>query len=568
MKEDKKEIYEISKKILSESSFGLRNFLSSDEFAPIRDNPYVMKRSNKDLAAFILFDFKDFDENSNRILSSLLESRGISEDEIKEFINLLKNSFVSLFKIEKKEDHYLFYDCLLDEYIEVELDPDLELSKDKFGLVRLFGEGKRKMILQVVQMMDEKYFFAYENNVNNFFLHIEDEFGPFDINREFVKRDLLNLLAIYEVTYENLKKGPDLDDLAISEFERILDTFNEEDLSIAQDPKLYKKIFPGSSDEFVIGFFLNLFSKIYKNSLEAREEKFSNYDLKYKEIIRELCEGGSFLNREELSNSINFLIIFYSKILSRNPQVKNIIKDLGEIQENIFYYINLLENSQEGFYFDDKILEILGQNKNSVFSNKFIENFDNFIYFLDMNYVSVLKSGDLSPSKLKDFVNSIDLVATNEVKSYKNKHFPLIELYLNFMVKKYLTLIEYKGEKEDIYLTDVADEYLILDDVTKLSIWIESLTNKDFLKSSFGKNYETYKDFVVDLMKELNEKDFIDDKNFNGEENSLINILKDLGIINYENDDKIKITKFGKDIYDYYKTEEINSNNVIEVDFK
>ncbi len=568
MKEDKKEIYEISKKILSESSFGLRNFLSSDEFAPIRDNPYVMKRSNKDLAAFILFDFKEFDESSTRILAGLLESRGISKDEINEFISLLKNSFVSLFKIEKKEDHYLFYDCLLDEYIEVELDPDLELSQDNFGLVRLFGKDKRKMILQVVQMMDEKYFFAYENNINNFFLHIEDEFGPFDINREFVKRDLLNLLAIYEVTYENLKEGPDLDDLAISEFERILDTFNEEDLSIAQDPKLYKKIFPGSSDEFVIAFFLNLFSKIYKNSLEAKEQKFSDYDLKYKAIIGELCKSGTFLNREELSNSINFLIVFYSKILSRHPEIREIIEDLREIQENIFYYINLLENSQEGFYFDDKILNILGQNKNSVFSNKFIENFDNFIYFLDMNYVSVLKSKDLSPAKLKDFVNSIDLVPTNEVKTYKNKHFPLIELYLNFMVKKYLTLIEYKDQKEDIYLTDVADEYLIFDDVTKLAIWIESLTNKEFLKSSFGKNYETYKDFVINLMKELNEKDFIDNKKFTGEENALLNILKDLGIISYENDNKLKITKFGKDIYNYYKIEEINSNNVIEVNFK
>lgn len=568
MKEDKKEIYEISKKILSESSFGLRNFLSSDEFAPIRDNPYVMKRSNKDLAAFILFDFKEFDESSTRILSGLLESRGINKDEINEFISLLKNSFVSLFKIEKKDDHYLFYDCLLDEYIEVELDPDLELSQDNFGLVRLFGKDKRKMILQVVQMMDEKYFFAYENNINNFFLHIEDEFGPFDINREFVKRDLLNLLAIYEVTYENLKEGPDLDDLAISEFERILDTFNEEDLSIAQDPKLYKKIFPGSSDEFVISFFLNLFSKIYKNSLEAKEQKFSDYDLKYKEIIGELCKSGTFLNREELSNSINFLIVFYSKILSRHPEIRKIIEDLREIQENIFYYINLLENSQEGFYFDDKILNILGQNKNSVFSNEFIENFDNFIYFLDMNYVSVLKSKDLSPAKLKDFVDSIDLLPTNEVKTYKNKHFPLIELYLNFMVKKYLTLIEYKDQKEDIYLTDVADEYLIFDDVTKLAIWIESLTNKEFLKSSFGKNYETYKDFVINLMKELNDKDFIDDKKFTGEENSLLNILKDLGIISYENDNKFKITKFGKDIYNYYKIEEINSNNVIEVNFK
>lgn len=568
MRYDKKEICEISRKLLSEASFGLINFLSSDDFAPISEDPYVSRRSNKDLTSFILFDFKDFAENSHMIMSSLLESHGISKEEIKEFISLLEDSYVSLFKIEKREDHYLFYDCLLDEYKEVELDSDLELSKGKFGLVRLFGRDKRKMIFQVVQMMDEKYFLAYENNINNFFQHIEEEYGPFQLNKDFLKRDFLNFLAIYEVTYENLKEGPDLDDMAMSEFEMILDTFNEKDLEIAQNPEIYKKIFPGASDEFIIGFFLNLFSKIYRRSLEDKEKKFKDYDLKYKEIIEELCQSGAFLNREELSKSLEFLVLFYSKILTRHSPVRDIIKDLRDIQENIFYYINLLEESQEGFYFDDKILKILGKNKNSVFSNKFIENFDNFIYFLDMNYVSVLKSGDLSPSKLKDFVDSIELKATNEVKTYKNKHFPLIEVYLNFMIKKYLTLIEFTDQKEDIYLTDIADEYLILDDVTKLAIWIESLTNKEFLKSSFGKNYETYKDFVINLMKELNEKDFIDDKKFTGEENSLLNILKDLGIISYENDNKFKITKFGKDIYNYYKIEEINSNNVIEVNFK
>ena len=33
-------------------------------------------------------------------------------------------------------------------------------------------------------------------------------------------------------------------------------------------------------------------------------------------------------------------------------------------------------------------------------------------------------------------------------------------------------------------------------------------------------------------------------------------------------EEKLKITNFGRDVYDYYRTEEANSNNVIEVDFK
>ena len=49
-----------------------------------------------------------------------------------------------------------------------------------------------------------------------------------------------------------------------------------------------------------------------------------------------------------------------------------------------------------------QVLNMLAKNKKAVFSNKFIENFDNFIEFLDMNYVSVLKSGDLSPAKLRE----------------------------------------------------------------------------------------------------------------------------------------------------------------------
>lgn len=569
MKNDKKEILEIARKLLKESTLGFRNFLNRDEFALIRENPYIMNRSDEDLASFVLFDFKDFYPNSDKVLSNLLESQGLDEFTMEKMKKVLKDSYVSLFSIEKKDDHYIFYDCILDENIEVELDKGIELSKSTKGLVRIFGEDERKMVLQLVQMMDDEFFLAYQSNLKNLFDHIEEEFGIFELNRGFIKRDFLNLLAVYEVTYENLKEEPDLDDYALYEFEELLDSFDSEDLEVAQNLDYYEKLFPGSNDEFIIGFIIRLFSKIYFNTLVEKNMNFSDYSLDYKEIFKDLSESGEFLNQEELANSIDFLIIFYSKLALLGRPVGSIINDLREIQENIFYYLDLLKNSQEGFYYDDNILKILAKNKKAVFSNRFIENFDNFIEFLDMNYVSVLKSGDLSPAKLREFVDSLCISPIKEVKTYKNSHFPLIELYLNFMIKKSLTLIEGKKEKEDIYLTDTADNYLVFDDITKLAIWIEALTNKNFLKSSFGKNYEKYKNFVIDLIKDLAEDKSVSlyECEFKSFELSLITILEDLGIIRGEIAE-IKITNFGRDIYDYYRTEEVNSNNVIKVDFK
>ncbi|WP_277220807.1 hypothetical protein [Peptoniphilus vaginalis] len=569
MKNDKKEILEIARKLLKESTLGFRNFLNRDEFALIRENPYIMNRSDEDLASFVLFDFKDFYPNSDKVLSNLLESQGLDEFTMEEMKKVLRDSYVSLFSIEKKDDHYIFYDCILDENIEVELDQDIELSKSTKGLVRIFGEDERKMVLQLVQMMDDEFFLAYQSNLKNLFDHIEEEFGSFELNRGFIKRDFLNLLAVYEVTYENLKEEPDLDDYALYEFEELLDSFDPEDLELAQNLDYYEKLFPGSNDEFIIGFIIRLFSKIYFNTLVEKNMNFSDYSLDYKEIFKDLSESGEFLNQEELANSIDFLIIFYSKLALLGRPVGSMINDLREIQENIFYYLDLLKNSQEGFYYDDNILKILAKNKKAVFSNRFIENFDNFIEFLDMNYVSILKSGDLSPAKLREFVDSLCISPIKEVKTYKNSHFPLIELYLNFMIKKYLTLIEGKEEKEDIYLTDTADNYLVFDDITKLAIWIEALTNKNFLKSSFGKNYEKYKTFVMDLIKDLAEDRPVSlyECEFKNFELSLLTILEDLGIIRGEIAE-IKITNFGRDIYDYYRTEEVNSNNVIKVDFK
>ena len=573
-----REIYEIGKKLLKESTIGFENFLNEIEFAPITKNPYVMVRDNEELAAFMLFDFKDYEDSAKRILKKMLDEIEVPKENHNYLIKVFRDSYVSLFRIIEKDDHFSFYDVLLDEYIEVENYTPINLtSKSEFGLYRIFGDEKRKSILQVIQIMDEEVFFSFSENIISLIYHIEENFGPVKVNKEFLKREFLNIIAIFGVTLESINKAflhpnEDLEDLdGLEAFGHLLSSFYEEDFLIPQDTLLFQKIFPGEDVEFIMGFFFSLFSKLNQCisfSEDEKEKTFKDYDLDYKEMIKDLCESGDFLSREDLTKSIDFLLVFYGQLQIMGRGVKNILKDLGDIKKNIFYYMELLKNSESGFYSDDNILDILYDNKKAVFGNSFIENFDSFITFLDMNYVNLLKSGDLSPAMLKEFSSTINLKPIKNVKTLKNKHLPLIELYLNFMLKKYLTLISGDYFPQELYLTDYADEYQALDETTKLSIWIESLTNKKFLEASFGINYEKYSGFVRELLQNLKDKKEIKNINFAEDEIALLNILKDLEVIKIKEDKTIRLTKFGKDIYNYFSTEEISSNNIIKVNFK
>lgn len=574
MKLSTREIYDIGKKLLKESTIGFEKFLNAIEFSPITENPYVMVRDNDELAAFMLFDLKEYEASALKVLKTMLQEIEVPHENFDYIIKILRDSYVSLFRIEKKEDNYLFYDVILDEYNEVYNYTNIDITRDEFGLYRVFQHEDKKALLQVIQIMDEELFFTLSENIDNLFQHLEENYGPIKMDKNFLKREFLNIISILGVSIESINKKNfgdiDFDNTEeMSELEDLLNKFHEEDFLVVQNYELFKKIFPKADPEFIMGFFIGLFSRIYSNFLFLEEKTFKDYDLDYKKIFKDFCESGDFLNREDLSNSLDFLIIFYGKLLTMGRDVKNILKDLNDIKENIFYYLDLLQNSESGFYYDDNIIKILLENKKSVFGNTFVENFDNFLTFLDMNYVNLLKSGDLSPSMLAKFAKSINLKAISDVKSYKNKHFPLIELYLNFTVKKYLTLITQKDKPEELYLTDYAENYQVFDEATKLSLWIEALTNKNFIKSAFGKNYEKYRDFVIGIFKKLRDNNSLKNENFNNEELALLNILKDLDLLDYRDDkSEIKLTNFGGDIYNYYTTERTNLDNIIKVDFK
>ena len=79
MKDDKKEIYEIGKKVIYQSTIGFENLIKKVEFDLLRENSYLMKRPQDNISAFILLDFKEFYYYSKDVLRNILTSLDLED---------------------------------------------------------------------------------------------------------------------------------------------------------------------------------------------------------------------------------------------------------------------------------------------------------------------------------------------------------------------------------------------------------------------------------------------------------------------------------------------------------
>lgn len=563
MKYKNREIYDMGRILLKESIVGFDEFLEKTYFSAILENEFLMRRPLEEISAWVLFDFKDFEKSSITILKSLTKSQNLNEDESQDFIEILKDSYVSLFEIKKEGYDYKFHDLILDIDYEIEYTSALANVSNKWGLFRIFGPNDKKMVLQTIRSMEETEYFTLHSNLLKLFDEIKSTEKIKIIDKGFLKSNILNILSIAELT--NRSFYSDLYESAI-EFsdEDLDDAFYDEDIYLLNDLREFKKVFPNYDEDFILSFFYYTFLKIYEECLEGQGKSFKDYDLDYFKIFVHLCSGGNFDEQSQLIESIDLVMTFYRKLAKIGRDVKIPIESLQNVKKYIFHFIKMLDDSIFGFYYDDMLPSIIISNNPSYSANKFLENYDNFLTFLDINSVNLLKSGDLSPAMLRKFTEEAELVPTKNVKTYKNKHFPQVELFLFFTIAKKLTYLYNPGEVQEIFLTDEADEYLSFDELKKFSIWIDSLSKEDFLKSALGENYETYKNLVLDLFNKLLAGEKVEFDDYFDEFKPAIQILIDLDLL--DNKSNLKITKLGKALYNYYRTDK-KKDNIIEVDF-
>lgn len=564
MKYSFSEIYNIGRRVLKNSTVGFDEFLENSIFNYISENSYLMKRPKEEISAWVLLDFNEFKKSATNILEVLLHDTDVPEKDFEGIINILQESYVSLFEIEKNGEEYTFHDLLLNEEFSVKYSKALINLVHNKGLFRIMENNGERMVLQTIRLMDDKEFFTFNSSLLNLFEELKNKFSDFKMNKDTLKLNLLNMLTICEITIESLYGENDNNFLfEFSDYE-IDEAFYDKDLIVLTDLRDFKNILHTNDEYYVLSFFDNTFTKIYRQVLEDEEKSFKNYNLDYKVIFYKLCYGGEFSDSNELIESVDIVTLFYKKLKKFGRKVDKILESLESVKKNIFDYIKVLDNSIHGFYYGENLPQLIASNNPNVYSNKFVENYDNFLTFLDINYVNLLTSGDLSPAMLRGFVEDAEIEPTRYVKVYKNKHFPLIELYLCFTILKSLTYLYNPDEVQEIYLTDEADRYMQFDDLEKLSIWIDVLTKEDFLKAAFGNNFTSYRDIVLNLFEDLNNGNDVYYDDYKDLDKPIINILLDLDLI--EDKKTLKFTKFGLAIYNYYRVDK-PKDNIIEVDF-
>ncbi|MBU5668553.1 hypothetical protein KQI68_01730 [Peptoniphilus sp. MSJ-1] len=563
MKYANSELYDIGRIFLKHAVIGFDEFLENSYFNSILDNEYLMKRPLEEIAAWVLLDYEDFKEDAIDLIYSFLEIQNIDKDESFELIEILRDSYVSLFEIKKDGEDYKFHDLILDKNYTIEYTSALANVSNKWGIFRIFGPNKKKIVLQRIRTMVETEYFTFHSNLLKVFKELKYKEKTLKIDKEFLKANLLNFLSVSEVTNWGLYGNPYDDEFEFTD-EDLKSAFYKEDLYALNDLKDFKRALSENDEEYILAFFDYTFSKIYEKYLEGDEKSFKDYDLDYFKIFANLCNGGDFSDQNQLIESVELVLAFYKKLSKMGREVKKPIESLQKVKKSIFDFIKMLDESIGGFYYDDRLPDLIVKNNPNYAANKFIENYDNFLTFLDINYVNLLKSGDLSPAMLRGFVEDAEILPTKYVKIYKNKHFPQIELYLFFTIIKSLTYLYNPGEVQEIILTDEADDYMSFDELKKYSIWIDSLSKEDFLKPALGDNYEIYKDLVLELFEKLLSGEDVRLSDYQEAYIPVIQILIDLDIL--EEKIYLKITKFGQALYDYYGTDK-KKDNIIEVDF-
>lgn len=521
--------------------------------------------AKEDYSAWLLFDNK-----KNRYLLrnylnkfSATKKLNFSKDyEIDKFEDILCSSYVSIFKIDKKDDNYSLKDLLTKDEFDIIYTPILEKLTSSYASLRVVKVDDVFLTLNVVNNIEEFLAIPLSEELLGFINSKTHANNTRDHIIKTLKEFLPDILAICYIVNSNIEK----DSIAYQKANALYvlsEAFNPSDFELFNF-FIENYNFKGAENiETLPNILLFSFADLYVYYLKPRSLSFKNYNIDYSDIIEEQCSEGYYVTKESLKIHINALYGFYTLLKDNSKNVDFILKSLEKTKNNIFKYHNLLNSSVSGFYIDQDIYNCLVES-NFTDENSFLEDYEAFLDYIDYYYVTVLTSGDISPKLLKDLSSELEIIPTKDVKTVKNHHFPLLQLFINFSLEK--GIIEKENFDDMSYLTptDIVEKYLISPIEVKMTFWIQAILNEEFSNKTFKNDANKYSDFIVDFITNLNLNKRIEKIDIKKEFLPLVDILIRAGII--KKDRFYKLTNLGKNLYNLFsKTKK--KDNIIRVDF-
>lgn len=530
--------------------------------------PFMNKSA---FAGWILFDTKSNltfskDYITNNIGDDYIN--GFSEFNLDEYFDFIFSSYSSIFTVEEIEGSYIYLrDLILNVKIKA-YDSQHFINKEFNNyFLRVSKYQNEYVIVQINTSFNDDFKDFFIKDLRDYLNYEKINIKKFSDMKSYLKENLINIFYVY---------GSSLSDYSTYVQERFDEDQENRFLNMAfskEDKELFNK-FSLSLSNSTKNFQLNrdeimyYVSLIYDEYLKNNDLNYSSYkDLDFKKIYYELSLRGQFCNLSELNNSLMLFKNYYLYIKKYNKNFDDLpIKSIDKAIDNTFIYQNLLQNSIEGYFVDETLLDII---KNSYFEeSKFINEFENFIDYIQYYYLYENKNGELSPAVVKSISKELGLKSTKNVKNLREYHFPELMVFLKFAKIKNIISVEKENLfKHGLYeLSSNAYKYLNLDYNEKLALWFSTLINKEFYRDMYSQNkIYKIKKFMIDLFVKIDENKLKKNYSYQGEYEPIIGILIDLGI--FKDFDKLEFTNLGKKIFKYYN-KLIPIKNIIIIDFK
>lgn len=559
-----------NERLLSEKNFRIaRNFIDKlDILMELQDKSedneaadlVRFTRSSRDLKIHFLLDDTNYRVSAEKVFDNYFNTFvNANTHTISEIKYSLYNSYSSLFRvIEINENRILLEDLLLSKNTVIINQNVDSLEEGDFLFARIAKFNSYNFVIHVLNILNDE--------IGEIFYNMIFEFTSINIkniineNRKILilKESLIDIFIVFGMaikSYEELNTQIKLD----IEKENIkINFFDEEDIYLFEN---FIDYIEDTSDfeEDDIYYFLEI---IYSEFLEDIGENFSHFNnYSYVDIFTYLCENGSFLTNTEFYNSIYIIKKLYLFFEKNKRNVKKSIKELNSISSNIFYYQNLLQQSINGFYFDEGLLNIIPYNINA----QILKDFEEFIKYIElMNVVKSENKDMLIPTHIKNLSDDLNLNPTKNIKNLNQNHYPLLNLFYNFAKTKQLI------EIDNIYILPAnrINKYLSLTNEDKYALFVYNILNDKFIKSFVSNiKFESFKNTLINLIEYIIENNKVNMINLNLKNDKLFILdgLIRLNIIDTDSLDNIYITDIGKNIYNYYLKED-NKSKIISLD--
>lgn len=436
---------------------------------------------------------------------------------------------------------------------------DMEDFTNKIFLARIIEIDGYKFIISFVSQFEEMQKDFFLDSLRQLFFYkgfyeFRDNDQVFEM-QNFLKKSFLDILIAYtmELTSKiQLKDNKLLDERENNISTKLFSDQNDREIFKAYSQEMNKKY--DLSQANIVFIFDDMVKLLGKPDIDLSDPNSYNIE----DIIEDTCKGGNFFIDAQIKEVVNILYDFFSFAKNKNIKFEKPFKEIEYVSQNIFTYINYLKNSDTGLYFDQNLLNILGDFKNC----KFLDDFYVFINTITESTLTFNKHFDsITQSGIDRLAYVLELEPIKDVKNPNLNHYPILEYFFNFLNKK--ALIE--GKDKEINFSDDINNFLYLKNKEKMAIFIYYFLDKDFMLTFLKES--KYEDIISSLVKIIRgiKKDGLstDKLSLTRLDKFSIKLLASVNMIKFDNRNLV-LTQLGKDMYDYYLNN-VEKNNVINI---